>query len=169
MTVLIYCVLKPVSRSLSLAAAFFGLAGVVIGVVAWIGHLVALVLLRGDQYLSAFSTSQLQAMALAAFKLEAQILSIGLVFFGVQCGLIGYLIARSTFLPRILGVVLAIGGTSYVIASFLSFLTPSFGTRLIPFIMLVALIGEGSLSLWLLFKSINAERWKERARATLEM
>ena len=161
-TVFIYYVLKPVSRSLSLLAAFFGLAGVAIGGVAWVSNLVPLVLLHGDQYLSAFTTSQLQAMSLFALKLQMLVFTIGMVFFGIQCILIGCLIARSTFLPRILGVLLAIGGTCYVIASFANFLLP-LGARLVPIIMPVALIGEGSLGLWLLVKGVNVQRWYEQA------
>src|SRR6267143_4104 len=147
-TVFLYYVLRPVRRSLSLLAAFFGLAGVAIGGVAWVSRLALLVLLHGNQYLSAFTTSQLQAMALVALKLQLQVFSIGMVFFGVQCISIGYLVARSTFLPRILGVLLGIGGTCYVIASFANFLLP-LGARLVLFVMPVALIGEGSLTLWL--------------------
>jgi hypothetical protein len=160
--VFIYYVLKPVSRSLSLLAAFFGLAGVAIGGVAWVSNLVPLVLLHGDQYLSAFTTSQLQAMSLFALKLQTLVFTIGMVFFGIQCILIGCLVTRSTFLPRILGVLLAIGGTCYVIASFANFLLP-LGARLVPIIMPVALIGEGSLGLWLLVKGVNVQRWYEQA------
>ena len=162
-TIFIYYVLKPVSRSLSLLGAFFGLAGVAIGGASWVIHLAPLLLLHGDQYLTAFTTSQLQAMSLAALTLQMQVFPIGMVFFGIQCISIGYLIARSTFLPRILGVLLAIGGTCYLIVSFANFLTPSFGPRLVPFMMPVALIGEGSLGLWLLVKGVNVQRWNEQA------
>src|SRR5207249_1360657 len=147
-TVFLYYVLKPVRRSLSLLAAFFGLAGVAIGGVAWVSHLVPLVLLHGDQYLSAFTSNQLQAMSMVALKLQMQAFSIGMVFFGIQCILIGYLVARSTFLPRILGMLLGLGGMCYLIASFANFLSPMLGTRLTPFVFLVAFIGEGSLGLW---------------------
>ena len=163
-TVFIYYVLKAVSRSLSTLAAFFGLAGVAIGGASWVIHLTPLLLLHGDQYPSAFTTSQLQAMSLFALKLQLQVFPIAMVFFGIQCISIGYLVARSMFLPRILGVLLAIGGTCYVIASFANFLIPSFGPRLVPFIMPVALIGEGSLGLWLLVKGVNEQRWFEQAR-----
>jgi hypothetical protein len=164
-TVFLYFVLKPVGRSLSLLAAFFGLAGVAIGGVAWVSRLALLVVLHGDQYLSAFTTSQLQAMAMTAFKLQLQVFSIGMVFFGIQCISIGYLVARSTFLPRILGILLGLGGTSYVIASFANFLIPSFGPHLVPFVFPVALIGEGSLTLWLLVKGVNIQRWKDQTSA----
>src|SRR5437016_7060899 len=163
-TAFIYYLLRPVSRSLSLVGAFFGLAGVAIGGGSWIIHLTPLLLLHGDAYLTAFTTSQLQAMSLAALKLQLQVFPIGMVFFGIQCISIGYLVARSTFLPRILGVLLAMGGMCYVIASFANFLIPSFGPRLVPFIMPVAFIGEGSLGLWLLVKGVNEQRWFEQAR-----
>ena len=163
-TVFMYYVLKPVSRSLSLLAAFFGLAGVAIGGVAWVSNLVPLTLLHGDQYLSALTASQLQALSLAALKLQTHVFFIGMVFFGIQCISIGYLVARSSFLPRILGVLLGLGGTCYVIASFANFLLP-LGARLIPFVVPVALIGEGSLTVWLLIKGLNEQRWYEQANA----
>ena len=162
-TVFLYYVLKPVSRSLSLLGAFFGLAGVAIGGAAWVIHLTPLLLLYGDQYLTAFTTGQLQAMALTALKLQVQVFGIGIVFFGIQCISIGYLVARSTVLPRTLGILLAIGGTSYVISSFANFLTPSFGPHLMAFTLPVALIGEGSLTVWLLVKGVNVQRWNEQA------
>ena len=163
-TVFMYYVLKPVSRSLSLLAAFFGLAGVAIGGVAWVSNLVPLTLLHGDQYLTALTASQLQALSLAALKLQTHVFFIGMVFFGIQCISIGYLVARSSFLPRILGVLLGLGGTCYVIASFANFLLP-FGARLKPFVVPVAFIGEGSLTVWLLVKGLNEKRWYEQAGA----
>jgi Domain of unknown function (DUF4386) len=162
-TAFIYYLLRPVSRSLSLLGALFGLAGVAIGGASWVIHLTPLLLLHGDQYLTVFTTSQLQALSLAALKLQAQVFPIGMVFFGIQCISIGYLVARSTFLPRILGVLLAIGGTCYVIVSFANFLAPSFGPRLVPFLMPIALIGEGALSGWLLIKGVDVQSWNEQA------
>ena len=167
-TALLYYLLKPAGRSLSLLAAFFGLCGVAISGVGFLSHLAPLVLLRGAQSLSAFTTSQLQAAALVALKLQVQVFSIGMVFFGIQCFLAGCLIARSTFLPRALGVLLALGGSCYVLASFANFLAPALGARLVPFVMPVALIGEGSLTVWLLTKGVDAGRWRERAGATAE-
>jgi hypothetical protein len=162
-TAFIYYVMRPVSRSLSLVGAFFGLAGVAIGGASWVIHLTPLLLLHGDQYLTAFTVSQLQAMSLAALKLQAQAFPIGMVFFGIQCISIGYLVARSTFLPRLLGILLAIGGTCYVIVSLANFLAPSFGPHLVPFLMPIALIGEGLLGGWLLVKGVNVQRWNEQA------
>ena len=161
----VYYLLKPVSRSLSLLAAFFGLAGVTIGVVAWAGDLVPLVLLGGDRYLGAFTAAQLQAISLAAINLQMQILNVGLVFFGIHVASIGYLIARSTFLPRVLGIFLVLCGTSYVLSSLLSFVTPSVGAPLMRFAMFLALSGEGSLSVWLFVKGVHVKRWLEHVGA----
>jgi len=166
-TVLLYVLLKPVSRSLSLLAAFFGLAGIAIGATTSLTNLAVMILLGGGEYSSAFTTSQLQAMALMSLRLSFQGFILAMVFFGFQCLLIGCLIVRSTFLPRILGVLLAIGGSSYLISSFATFLAPALGARLSPFILPAALLGEGSLTLWLLVKGVNEQRWKEQASAAL--
>jgi len=79
--------------------------------------------------------------------------------------IIGYLILRSTFLPRVLGVLLGIGGLSYVVVCFANFLLPPLGARLTPFIFPVAFIGEGSLAVWLLVKGVHVQRWKDQASA----
>jgi hypothetical protein len=154
-TVFIYCVLRFVSRSLSVLGVFNGLIGVALGCAAWVGQLVPFVLLKETQYPNVFTLAQLQTMALTAHNLEIQIFGIAFVFFGSQCVLFGFLIARSTFLPWLLGVTLATAGTSYVISSLLIFLIPSFGVRLIPFIMQISFVAEGSLSLWLLLRGVN--------------
>lgn len=162
-TVLLYGLLKPVNRSLSLLAAFFGLGGFAIGGPAFLSRLAALVLLQGDEYLSVFTTSQLQAMALMSLKLHAFGFYISLMLFGSQCIILGYLIVRSTFLPRILGVLLAIGGVGYMVSSFGIVLSPSVGDLLSPFVLPAGLLGEGSLTLWLLLKGVNDSLWVEQA------
>jgi len=79
-----------------------------------------------------------------------------MVFFGAQIICVGYLITRSSLIPRLLGVLLILGGSSYVINSFTNFLSPSIGSHLAPFIIPVAILGEGALTLWLLVKGVNA-------------
>lgn len=83
-----------------------------------------------------------------------------LVFFGFYCLLIGYLILRSTFLPRILGVLMAVGGLGW-----LTFLSPPLANFLFPYNLAPGLIGEGALTLWLLVMGVNVQRWKEQASA----
>ena len=65
-------------------------------------------------------------------------------------------------------MLLAIGGSSYVISSFANFVSPAFGAHVSPFIIPAALVGEGSLTLWLLVMGVNVQRWKEQAGAAAE-
>src|SRR5215470_2113559 len=82
-----------------------------------------------------------------------------LAFFGVYCLLIGYLILKSTFLPRILGALMALGGLSW-----LTFLSPLLAKVLDPYNLAPGILGEGALTVWLLVAGVNVERWKERAK-----
>ena len=81
-----------------------------------------------------------------------------LVFFGIYCLLIGYLIIQSRFLPSLLGVLLAIGGLGW-----LTFASPALAHQLSPYNMAPGMIGEGALMLWLLIVGLNAQRWQEQA------
>ena len=81
-----------------------------------------------------------------------------LVFFGFYCLLIGYLIFRSTFLPRILGALMAFGGLGW-----LTFLLPQLANYLFPYNLAPGILGEGSLTLWLLVIGVNVPRWEEQA------
>jgi len=83
-----------------------------------------------------------------------------LVLFGVYCLLIGYLIFRSTFLPRFLGVLMAFAGLGW-----LSFASPRLAHDLSPYNMAPGIVGEGALTLWLLVVGMNVQRWKEQASA----
>jgi hypothetical protein len=163
-----YELLKPVSRSLSLFAAFFRLLYVAIVGVNTLNHFAPLVLLGGARFLSAFKTDQLQALALVSLSLHGTGYNIGLVFFGFHCLLIGYLISRSAFLPRILGVLMAIAGLCYLTNSFANLQSPPLQDYLYPYILLPSGVAELSLCLWLLVKGVNAQRWKEQASAAGE-
>lgn len=159
-TVLFYDVLRPVNRSLALLAAFFMLVGCAIWAVGSLFQLAALLVVSGGSALSAFSVEQAQALALLMLNVNAQAFDIYLVFFGFWLLLIGYLIVRSTFLPRLLGVLVAVASVSYLIL-----LSPPLATALYPFYLAPAAPGEISLMLWLLVMGVNAERWKEQASA----
>lgn len=149
-TVILYDLLKPVNKTLSALAAAFGVAGVGVGGASAVTHFASLVVLGPSAYAAAFTPSQLQALAYMSLRLQTEITSASMVFFGIQCVSIGYLIVRSTFIPRTLGMLLAIGGLSYVTASFASFLAPEFGGRLALYILPTGFLGEGSLCVWLI-------------------
>jgi hypothetical protein len=85
------------------------------------------------------------------------------VFFGFDIICVGYLIFRSTFLPRAIGVLMAIDGLAYLVNGFADLLAPGFAAHLVPWIQLPAPLGEGSLCLWLLIVGLDAERWRSPA------
>jgi hypothetical protein len=166
-TALYYDLFKPVNRNLSLNAAFFGLVGCALWAFNCLFSLAPLVLLGGSHYLSVFNGEQLQALALTFLNLHAQGSNITMVPFGFHVILIGYLIFRSMFLPRILGVLLAIAGLCYLINSFASFVFPEFAARLVPYILMPGAV-EMVLAVWLLVMGVNVQRWKEQASAAGE-
>ena len=164
-TLLIFFLLKPVNRNIALLGAFFSLTGCAAGAVSGLAYLAPLNILGGAKYLSVFSVEQLQALALTFAKLSLQANDIGLVFFALHVLSIGYLIRRSTFLPRVLGALLIVTGVCYLTNSFANFLSLPFRAYLLPFVALGGLLGEGSLTVWLLLKGVNVARWKEQATA----
>ena len=159
-----YDLLKPVSRSLSLFAAVFRLVFVAMMAVNSLNYFVPLAILKGAHFLTAFNTDQLQALALVSLQSYGTGYDIALVFFGFHCLLIGHLIFRSVFLPRILGVLMAFSGLGW-----LTFLWPPLANYLHPYVLLPGVLGEGSLTLWLLVMGVNTQRWNEQASTAREM
>lgn len=130
-TLLFYPLFKPVDSSLSLIAAVFSLVGCALSAIAVFG------------------------------AVPSSIRSVNpLVLFGVYCLLIGYLIFRSTFLPRVLGVLMAFGGLGW-----LTFVSPDLADYLSPYNLAPGILGEGALTVWLLAKGVDAQRWIEQADA----
>ena len=160
-TALFYGLFKPVNRSLSLLAAFFGLVGCAITAFGSLFQLAPLFVLGGAPYLRVFNLEQLQALALMFLKLNDQTANICLVLFGFYDLLIGYLIFRSAFLPRFLGVLMALAGLGW-----LTFLYPPLANSLSPYVLVLGFLAELLLMLWLLVKGVNVQRWKEQASAT---
>ena len=158
---LMYELLKPVNRSLSLLAVLFVLVSCAMQALTSLLYLAPLLILQGGSSLSAFTSEQLQALALLFLKLNQYAFNIDLVFFGLWCVLTGYLIFRSTFLPRILGVMLAIDGLGFV-----TYLYPPLAYHLfIPYLAAASALGEIPLELWLIVMGVNPQRWKEQASA----
>jgi len=158
--VLFHQLLKPVNGSVSVLAACFGFMGCVIMAVGGVFQLAPLTVLGHPTYSRVFSAEQLQVQSYILLKLYDQAYSIALVSFAFFDLLIGYLIFKSTFLPRILGVMMSLAGLA-----FLTFLAPAFGARNLQWLLFLA-VGEGLLILWLLVKAVDAERWNEQARDT---
>jgi hypothetical protein len=158
-TALMYDLMKPVSRNISMLAAFFSLMGCATQAFACLFELAPLVVLTPDPYLGTFNPGQLHSLAYLSLKLYAATYGIGLVFFGLYNLTIGYLVFKSTFLPRILGVLMAM---SCPVG--LTFLWPPFATAYFRYLLIFD-IGEFLLVLWLLVMGVNAKRWWEQAVA----
>jgi hypothetical protein len=158
---LMYELLKPVNRSLSLLAAFVILVGCAVQAVTSLFYLAPLLILQGGSSWSAFTPQQLQTLALMFVKLNTYANDIYLVFFGFWCILTGYLISRSAFLPRILGVLVAISGLGWV-----TYLYPPLAYHLfIPYIAAASALGEIPLEFWPIVMGVNVQRWNEQASA----
>src|SRR5436305_7839634 len=158
-TAAFYDLLKPAGPSVSLLAAFLGLTGCVIKTFSRLFYIAPVFVLGGAHYLSAFNQEQLQALALLFLKLNDRGAGIALAFFGFYAVLTGYLIFRSTFLPRILGVLSMVAG-----AGWLTFLLPPLGYRFFLYVAPVALLGAAALIVWLLVFGVNEQRWRVQAR-----
>ncbi len=159
-TALFYYLLRPVSRSVALVAAFLGLAGCTIKAMSRLFYMAPMLVLGGAHYLDTFTAQQLQALALLSLHVNSNGAAIALVFFGFETPLESYLIFRSTFLPRWLGVLGMIAGLGW-----LTFIYPPLGYRLFMFIALFGLIGAVAQIFWLLVFGVNEERWREQAAA----
>lgn len=162
-TALFYELFKPISRSLSLAAALFSLAGCVIQAASFLFYIAPWSILEGAPYLNVFNQEQLQASALMSFKFYALAYNLGLAFFGFYCFLIGCLVFRSNFLPKLIGLLMMFAGVGW-----LTFLYPPLATYLRPYNLLPGIVGEGSLTLWLTIAGVNLERWRELTAAPRE-
>jgi hypothetical protein len=121
-------------------------------------QLAPLIILRDSPYLSAFSVEQTQALAQLSLNLGAQVGGIALVFFGLFQILIGYLMIQSIFLPRILGVLMALAGVAW-----LSVLVPPLAYLLGVYVAILGFLAEVALMLWLVIVGVNARRWTEQA------
>jgi hypothetical protein len=158
---LLYELLKPVNRVLSLFAAFVILVGCAIQALTGVLYVAPMLILNARSSLNALGAEQLQALAYAFVRLNGYAFNTYLVFFGLWCVLIGVLIFKSTFLPRVLGVLLAIAGLAWMM-----YLVPPLAISLfMPYIAGASALGELPLLLWLLVAGVNHERWKEQATA----
>jgi hypothetical protein len=157
--VLFYQLLKPVSRTGAMLAAAFELTGCGIKIFSRLFYFAPLLVLGGDpSYLSVFNKEQLDAIALLLLKINDYGAAIALAFFGFSTLIQGWLIYRSGFLPRWLGVIGIIAGFGW-----LTFLSPPLGMRLFLYLALFALIGLLAMIGWLLTVGVDEQRWRQRA------
>ena len=161
-SLLLYDVFRPVNRSISLLAAFFSLVGCATSAVLCLLEDAPLVILKSAPSAPGFTAEQLQVLALAFLKLHSEGYTISMVLFGSYNLLIGYLVLQSTFLPRILGLLLGLSGVCYLFNSFAYFLSPAFAAHLLPYILIPG-ASELLFALWLVVFGMNVQRWNALA------
>lgn len=172
LAIILYVLLKPVSRTLALLVAFLTIITNAVLGLNGLFHLAAVLVLGGagpsdlggdpfPDYLEAFDPQQLHALAYLSVRLHGYGFAIGLIFFGFTVVLLGYLIYRSGYLPRIIGVLLVIGGLGYLTNSFAQILSPALAASLLPWVLLPAFLAELGLALWLTVKGVNVPRWED--------
>ena len=160
-SLLYYDLLKPVNRSVARASAILGLTGCGITSVARMFYYAPLILLGGASYLSAIQPAQLEALSLAVIKLNNHGANIGLIFFGFEFLLRGWLVLQSGFLPRFLGVLWMVSGLGW-----LTYLWPPLGSQAfigVTLFALFAIAGVIATSGWLLIRGVDDVKWRERA------
>jgi len=164
LTLILYVLLRPVNKHLALLAVFFNMVEFPIEAASKLCLFAALFFSGNADYLKAFEPHQLHALVKLSLKLHDYGFGIDLVFFGFACLVYGYLLFRSGYFPRTLGVLMAIAGLSYLANSFTLILAPAYAGRIF-LVLVLALIGELSFCLWLMLKGVNEQRWKEQASA----
>ena len=160
-----YVLLSPVSRNIALFALLSNVVQTSVLVANKLNLLIPAFLLGDAEYLRAFTPHQLQVLSYVSLKTHDYGFGIGLIFFGMTCMALGYLIFRSGYLPKVLGLGMGLAGACYIFNSFVLILAPELASRLFPAILLPPFIAELSMALWLLVKGVNLSKWRERQDA----
>jgi hypothetical protein len=150
----LYVLLKPVNRDLALLFVFLNLGGVAVQSINMLNQFAPLLLFSGAEYMKVFQTDQLQALAMLFFHLHQNGFIIAQVFYGTWLFPLGYLVYKSGFLPKILGILLILDGFGVLIWFFQFFLFPGYDLITYPGLA-ISIIAECSLSLWLLIKGVE--------------
>jgi hypothetical protein len=157
-TALFYNLFRPVNRNASLTAAFLSLTGCGMGAVSCAMQLVPLSVLAKSPFVDLFKPEELQGLVMMFLKASGEAYNTGMIFFGFYCVLIGYLIFLSGFLPKLVGVFMTLAGLGWLVS-----LWPALDKALSSYTMFTGLLGEGSLTLWLLIMGVDLRKWNERA------
>ena len=153
----LFKLLKPVNKNHAVLLAVLGLVSVPITMLNELNQIVPLLLLNGAGTLTGFTTGQLQTLATLFLDLRVQGVSISYIFWGLWLFPMGYLIFKSGYIPKILGVLMIIAGLGYLIEFFLFFLFPQINASIIMF----TFWGEVILPVWLLIKGVNVKQWEK--------
>jgi len=162
LTILLYILFKPVSKTLSQIAAFSRLAMTAMIGMNLLNKLIVLQLLSGADYLNVFEPDQLNALVLLFLSAYGYGSLIWGVFFGLHLIIIGYLIIKSSYFPKILGVLFVFASLGYLIDSFGRFILPQYET-IYRVVIMATIPAELAFAFWLLIKGVKIEQWEKHA------
>lgn len=160
---LLYVLLRPVSQPLSLAAAFSRLAEAVIQGVNLATSALVLLLIGGAEYLTVFEPDQLAALGALFLEANGFVILLWGLFFGFHLMLLGYLVYKSGFWPRVLGILLMAASFGYLVQSYGHIVVPQYDPALSTLVIVLAVPAELAFTVWLLWKGIDVDRWEARA------
>lgn len=160
LAVIFYVLLKPVSRGLALLAAMFGVASAILyGACELFYFALPHVLLAGGPALNGFTPGQVDALVLISFKLFNYGAGLFLIFYGTGWILRGWLMIRSGYIPKILGILMIVGGLGFVVRTLSTVLAPAWSS---PVMLMLLLPGGVLLGLWLLIRGVDPAEWHAR-------
>lgn len=159
-----FALLKPVHKELNLLSALFRMISIAVEAAAALYLVSALFPLGKSAALKAFSAEQLGALVGMAIRSHANGYSLALLFTGCTFLIHGYLVFKSGYLPRVLGILIQIAGVGYLANSFALILLPAIAGQVFLAIILPVIVAETSLSIWLLVKGVNLQKWNERIK-----
>lgn len=159
LVLILYALLKPVNKQLSLLAAFFGLVGTTLFAFAELFYFAPLLIMGGTGYLKTFAPDQLNALVLLSMKFYGYAGMIFTAYYGMSWIVRAYLIFRSGYLPKFLAVLMAVGGIGFVVRNFALILAPAYASD-----VLLMLMFPGGLVMtgWLLVKGVDVAKWNAR-------
>jgi hypothetical protein len=153
----LYVLLKPVNKNFALLFVLLNLGGVAVECVSLLNQFAALLLLSGADYLKVFQTEQLQSLSMVYLLIYKNGLMIAQIFYGTWLFPLGYLVYKSGFLPRILGILILLDFISVLIWFTQFFLFPGYDVITYPGLV-ISFIAEFSLTLWLLIKGVKDQK-----------
>src|SRR6267143_6489246 len=162
LALILYVLLKPVNKQLSLLAAFFGLMATATFAFAELFYFAPLVIMRGAGYLQTFSPDQLNSLSLLSLKFYGFAGMIFTAYYGMGWIVRACLMFRSGYFPKFLAVLMAIGGIGFVVRNFLLILAPAYASDVLLMLMFP---GGLIMTVWLLVKGVNVEKWNAKVDA----
>ncbi len=160
---IMYKLTRLVNKDLAMLAAFFNMAACTIQTVYILKRVEVLFPIGTAEYLSAFTPEQLGALISLTLKSHVFGFGIALLMFGPYFLITGYLISKSRYLPKFIGILYIISGLGYLVNGFVLILAPQLSGIMFMIIVLPVFIGEMSLALTLTIKGVNEVEWNKYA------